>query len=136
MDVNRLRHALVEFLGADRYMRFVRQINRRKRFLAWHETMWAEFASAVPEFAFATFTEVQSAFSICELHGDELHPYLRRTYSQDIYYSPEFEAAWSALFPHAKHPIQSVDGKPIDDRFCPACCEAMLKWDSDNGISN
>jgi hypothetical protein len=50
-DTNALRQAFSNFLGEDRFRRFVRQGFRKNRLRFWQEQEWERFIAAHPEFA-------------------------------------------------------------------------------------
>jgi len=136
MNVASLRESFAEFLGADRYRRFVWQINRRDRLRAWQEEVWGKFVSANPVFAGLSEAEVRECFTVCEVHGDEFQTYSTRVIHGNVDFTLEYEIASSSQFPHAKLDFWSTEGRSFDKntielRFCPACCEAKSKWESE-----
>jgi hypothetical protein len=141
MDTARLRKYFAEFLGVDRYRRFVLQINRRDRLRGWQQEVWKTFIATNSEFASLNDVAMRAAFRVCEVHGDEFQTYSTQVLRGNVDYSPDYCRAWSSLFPHSKHEFWSTEGMPFDGStiellFCRACCEAKSRWDAERAISD
>src|SRR5687768_6972935 len=102
MDVARLRLDFRDFLGPERFRRFVFQLNRRHRLRTWQEEIVAEFLATHPEYAPLGRTELLASFAICEVHGNELQSYLVPVRHGHVDYSRDYTQAWSSLFTNFK----------------------------------
>ena len=129
-----LRQALADFLGDERFRKFVHQGVRRGRLRFWQEQEWDRFASAHPEFAVG-LEELAVVLRICRLHGDELLPDTVEVFHGCRDYAKWYIEACNKLFPHASSAPWSTEGMPFDgDRievwYCRACRQAKAEWES------
>jgi hypothetical protein len=141
VDAAGLRELFAKFIGADRYRRFIWQINRRDRLRAWQEDIWGRFMAANPELAVLSHDEIRAAFRVCEIHGDELQTYSTRVFRGNVDYAPDYDQAWSSLFPYSKRDFWSSEGTPYEGNtiellYCPTCCLTQNKWEEGRTISN
>src|SRR5438270_12026926 len=95
-----LRQTLSEFLGEDRYRKFIQQVFRRGRLPYWQEQEWARFTAAHPEMA-VDLASLKAALRVCHLHGDELQPDLVDVLDACIDLSSSYVEARNRLFTHA-----------------------------------
>src|SRR5436305_10464151 len=95
-----LRQALADFLGEERFRKFVRQGIHRGRLRFWQEQEWARFTAAHPESA-VSLEELAVALRICELHGQELLPDTVEVFRGCIDHTQWYGEARQRLFPHA-----------------------------------
>jgi hypothetical protein len=132
MDAVAFRRTLLAFLGAERFRKFVEQLNRAGRLRFWQEQVWAEFVSAHPEFS-AALDEIRSALRICEMHGSELIPETAEVFHGCRDYAQWYIEARNRLFPHAALEPFSTEWAPFASDtirvwYCPECRAAEAVW--------
>jgi hypothetical protein len=125
MDISDLRTLFHQFVGDDRYRKFLRTINlacrKQNRLLYWQEQLWSEFNTMNPEVSIKA-EDIIDFFCICDVHNyplgspenDDLLPAIRDT--------PEYEIAYESLFPFA------IEGNLI----CIECLAARELWVKEN----
>lgn len=127
-----LRQALTDFVGAERFCKFVQQFRRAGRLRFWQEQEWGRFVADRPEFAVSE-DELAVALRVCWLHGAELQPDTVEVIDGHGDYADRYIRAKAADFPcAASSPVWS-EGYPFPTRtvgvwFCPACRRAEAAW--------
>jgi hypothetical protein len=132
LDSAALRRAFAEFLGSDRYRKFIQQGFRHGRLRFWQEREWERFTAAHPEFAVGA-EELADVVRVCYLHGDEL-----QLDTADVYPGCRDFAQWyidarNRLFPNAATDGVSAEGRLFGrDRvtvwYCPSCRASEMAW--------
>jgi hypothetical protein len=131
-DAQDVRRALLDFLGEERYRKFVKQGVRSARLRYWQETAWIRFTSAHPKFN-VDIGELASILHVCHLHGEVLQPDLAKIFRGCIDYSPSYVEILVRQFPHAALDALSSEGRPVGSDvvqvwYCPKCREAYSAW--------
>lgn len=127
-----LRHALADFLGAERFRKFVQQLRRAGRLRYWQEQEWGRFVAHRPEFAVSA-DELAVALRVCWLHGAELQPDTVEVIDGQVDYTDRYIRAKAAEFPDAASSPVWSQGHPFPTRtvgawFCPMCRSAEAAW--------
>jgi len=134
MEAAELRRAFAQFLGDERFRKFVRTGWQRGRLRYWQEQEWRRFTSLRPDLA-VPLAKLEIALRICELHGDELQSGEAQLFHGCIDYTTTYLDQRNRLFPHAENDLVSTEGRPMQgDRivvwFCPSCRKAKERWNS------
>lgn len=132
MDAAALRLAFADFLGEERFRKFVRQGLRRGRLRFWQEEAWSLFITAHPEFA-VSLDELRVALRVCEVHGRELLPGTAKVFHGCRDYADHYIKARNELFPHAMSGPVSTEGAAftgdsVEVWYCPECRDAEVAW--------
>jgi hypothetical protein len=136
-DAVALRRALADFLGVERFRKFVQQLRSTCRLRFWQEQEWGRFVAARPEFAIGE-DELAVALRVCWLHGLKLQPDTVEVIDGQVEYADWYIRAKVAEFPcAASSPVWSA-GCPLPTRslgvwFCPECRRAEANWQQRQG---
>ena len=137
LDIAAVRRALNQFLGEERYCRFVREIvttfTRRHRLRYWQETALLSFLAEHPEFDHPRAKLLQAFFE-CWVHRCNTSQQKRwfPAAGVDIVYGREFERARAAEFPLSYGDFGDCEEFPTVQRevwCCPECDEARSRWE-------
>jgi hypothetical protein len=130
-DVELLLRALAEFLGTERFRKFVQAGCVKGRMRYWQEKAWAKFTSAHPEIALP-LDELEVSIRICHIHGRDLLSDFTPVERGCIDYTQEYIQVMREKFPRAAtQPVmvgKGFSGDRIQVWFCPECREAEAEW--------
>ena len=126
-DLKSLRLAFSEFLGDDRYRKFISQ-GFKPHLRYWQEKEWHNFVSANPEFDIP-LADLEVALRICEIHGLDLQSEKAVLFHGSIDYAPDFPDR-SNHYPHAADRLISTEGLspenfPTVVWYCSECRTAL-----------
>jgi len=131
VDRAKLRQALAQFLGDERFRKLLHQRGPGGRLRHWQEQEWARFTALHPQFG-VSMEELLVALRICEVHGDEL-----LVDTVDVCRGCTDRGKWytqvrKRLFPHAGSGLVADDalqeGVQLEVSYCPACRKAEKEW--------
>ncbi len=130
-DASTLRLAFREFLGAERFRKFVKT-GCNNRLLFWQEVEWSKFLETHPHFN-RPLVELQAALRICEIHETELLPDTAEIFQGNVDLSPTYVRIRNELFPHAAQDPISTEGSPCTRSvatiwYCRDCRTARDQW--------
>ncbi|GAA5162135.1 hypothetical protein GCM10025770_12510 [Viridibacterium curvum] len=140
VDPQAAREAMRSAFGAERYAKFVSELNGRcqakKRLFYWQESMWDQVQKTLGTHI-TDFEEVSNLFRHCHVHGSELKselvPVLYGTHQLTGKYIDTMES----LFPHANSVFLGPcwHESPTERKvfFCELCREAREKWEAQRG---
>lgn len=121
-----------EFLGVDRYLRFVSALRQlpeglsRLRF--WQSDAWEMFVTAHPD-CNRTLEELRTALRLCEVHGVALHAVEVPVTHDEVDYASDYLQERAARFPHARMDIIMVpsteSGPTATIWVCPQCDKVL-----------
>ncbi|MBM4071337.1 MAG: hypothetical protein FJ271_20730 [Planctomycetes bacterium] len=131
-DPAALRGALADFLGAERYRKFVQQFSSAGRLLFWQEQEWVRFVAAQPAFGVGR-DDLALALRVCWLHGLELQPDTVEVIDGHVDNAVWYVRAKGAAFPCAASAPVYTEGalfptRPAAVWFCPDCRKAEAAW--------
>ncbi|KAF0179072.1 MAG: hypothetical protein FD161_1565 [Limisphaerales bacterium] len=125
LDATEIRGSFREFVGADRYRKFVRSINRgcrrKGRLFFWQEELWHKFVTNGRGAPTGEET-VMDIFRICDVHDCNLTTLLRNDPPLEIRDTPEYDQAFETNFPFASG----------GDLICAVCRSERSRWISEN----
>ncbi|MBX9653490.1 hypothetical protein K2Y11_07695 [bacterium] len=119
-----LRLLFRRFAGTERYVRFVRAINRlndKNRLRFWQQDLWNDFVVA-NSISPRTTDEIVSLLSVCYVHEIPLLHTTTISTTPAIRSTPEYESAEFNLFPYAIN----------DGLLCLECRDSRKRWIEDN----
>jgi hypothetical protein len=128
-DPRHLRKALVDFLGEDRFAKFVRQ-GIRPRLKFWQEKEWDAFNAANPDMA-PNLDDLEIALRFCEVHRQELQPCSVETFDGCIVLGQDYLQARATLFPYAavdRVMVPAGTAQHIPSWYCPMCRTKAAEW--------
>lgn len=129
-----LRRALAEFLGQERYRKFIQKAHRNGRLYYWQEREWDRFVEARPEFD-VDDEERACCLRVCHLHGDELRPGTVAVFHGCLDWDPAYVEVRNRQFPNTRMDVVSSEGRSfkgdhVEVWFCPSCREARATWEA------
>ncbi len=127
---NPLRTALADFLGADRFTKFVRA-GIGARMFYWQERELERFREANPDFKF-NLSDLVDALRICEIHQMDLLPCKVEVFRCCLNWSNNYLNEKKSKFPNAAIDMIMVSDdfqeSHLDSWYCPKCREIADKW--------
>jgi hypothetical protein len=138
IDSNAFRAAFEQFLGPEKYKRFVRALHvlspERKRLNFWQDGIWQVFLGEQPQFT-CGLAELRELLNICELHHCEFRQKTVPVFHGCADYAQEYWNERAVQFPHASAEMVSTEGRPftgnsVEIEYCPACDEVRetTRW--------
>ena len=116
MEANEIRRRLLNFLGDDRFCKFLRAMPRSSegtRLRYWQQDVWDAFVLLNPDCS-PNYEELVGIFRICELHGEELVQYQVPVFNGCVDYTKEFWETRRQHFPNAALDRISTEGRAIE----------------------
>ena len=140
VDPHEAREAMRSTFGAERYTKFVSELNGRcqakKRLFYWQESMWNEVQKTFG-IRITDFEEISNLFRHCHVHGSEL-----KTESVPVLYGTrqltgKYIETMESLFPYANTVfLGPCWHEPPTERqvfFCEQGRKAKEEWESEHG---
>lgn len=126
-----LRTAFKEFLGKERFLKFVRG-GCGSRLLFWQEKEWERFVAVYPHFNIP-LADLAVALRICGVHDIELLPCEVEIFHGCLDISPAYMRERANRFPFATQDLVSTEGRQCDTEsmpswYCPKCREARAEY--------
>lgn len=132
MDAASLRRQLAEFLGGERFRRFVVELRRAGRLRFWQEEAWDWFVAAHPGYR-VSLSDLLAALRVCELHGAELLPDEVAVVEGHVDYAERYVRAERETFPNAAGGPVWTRGAPSTGPttgvwYCTDCRREAARW--------
>lgn len=132
-DSAALRNALAEYLGEDRFRKFVRAGLKHGELRFWQHQEWNRFLAAHENLAIG-IEELVVALRYCELHGQELRLDSVSVFHGYRDFTDQYNRAMIDVVPYAAEDWSTegmaFHGSRIDVWYCPACRAAKAEWES------
>ena len=128
-DPRDLRESLADFLGEDRFAKFVRQ-GVRPRLKFWQEKDWNAFNAANPDMS-SSLEDLEIAIRFCVVHRQELQPCVVEAFDGCILLGQDYLQARATLFPYAavdRVMVPADNAHHIPSWYCSMCRSKAAEW--------
>lgn len=131
MDAESFRSTFENFLGTERFVKFVRQ-GAVPRLLYWQEREWDRFIEKHPEFASA-LPKLGVLLRFCFVHRQELVQDRIEVFHGTVRYDDAYMAEHKRLFPYANAAPYITHGRDYPDDtievwHCPRCRQLAARY--------
>lgn len=131
MDKQQFRADLKEFLGPEKYRRFISALHGRTKFRYWQEGVWQEYLRVHPKYNYPVST-IAEFLNICHLHECEFLTELAPVF-RHISDTPDRWRIGSMDWPYA-YPSPVYVGEKyspetrVEIEYCPRCREVLEEY--------